>query len=287
MRLFIFISVLVFLLWGCSPRQDGQQRFDNSRIVSFAPATTETLFAIGLGKNVVGVSKFCTYPPEVVSLPKVGGLIDPDIEGVVALKPTCVVLQRSGADIGHRLEALDLPVLYVDGNTLDEVLDSFEIIGNALGRNAEGKALKDNTLKALAPSKPTVSKQRILMVIWRDVGSGIQSLTVASNDGYFSRLVESLGCELVPEKAIAAFPTLNAESIIQLNPDRIIELRHDLDESQIEAAIADWRRTLPDLPAVRDNHISIITDQCAVVPGPRIPQFVELLKKTLLETQGL
>ncbi len=283
MNLFVLIIAFVSLLCGCKPQQRGVQRFDNRRIVSFAPATTETLFALGLGKNVVGVSRFCTYPPEVVSLPKVGGLIDPDIEGVVALNPTCVVLQRSGADIGHRLEALDIPVLYVDGNTLDEVLDSFEIIGNALGREAEGKALKDTTMKALVPMAPPLPRQRILMVIWRDVGSGIQSLTVASNDGYFSRLVESLGCELVPEKAIAAFPTLNAESIIQLNPDRIIELRHDLDASQVEAALADWRRTLPDLPVVRDNHISIITDQCAVVPGPRIPQFVELLKKTLSE----
>ena len=285
MRTFLFIGAFLSLLWGCSPQQQGQQRFDNGRIVSFAPATTETLFALGLGKNVVGVSRFCTYPPEVASLPKVGGLIDPDIEGVVALNPTCVVLQRSGADIGHRLEALSIPVLYVDGSTLDEVLDSFEIIGNALGRKTEGKALKNTTLKALTPSEVPMARQRILMVIWRDIGSGIQSLTVASNDGYFSKLVESLGCELVPDKAIAPFPTINAESIIQLNPDRIIELRHDLDESQIETALADWRRTLPDMPAVRDNRISIITDQCAVVPGPRIPQFVELLKKTISEKQ--
>ena len=282
MRTLVAAIVILLLLFGCKPEQQkGAQRFDNSRIVSFAPATTETLFALGLGKNVVGVSKFCAYPPEVASLPKVGGLIDPDIEGVVALKPTCVVLQRSGADIGHRLEALSIPVLYVDGNTLDDVLASFEIIGSALGAEKKGKALKEETLKSLLPQEPPEPRPRVLMVIWRDIGSGIQSLTVASNDGYFSQLVAALGCDLVPEKAISPFPTLNAESIIQLNPDRIIELRHDLDPSQVEAALADWHRTLPDLPAVRDNRVSIITDQCAVVPGPRIPQFMALLRKAL------
>ena len=281
MNLFVFIIAFVSLLCGCKPQPQGAQRFDNRRIVSFAPATTETLFALGLGKNVVGVSKFCTYPPEVASLPKVGGLIDPDIEGVVALKPTCVVLQRSGADIGHRLEALSIPVLYVDGNSLDDVLNSFEIIGSALGREKEGKALKEDTLKSLLVQEPPEPRPRVLMVIWRDIGSGIQSLTVASNDGYFSRLVACLGCDMVPETAISPFPTLNAESVIQLNPDRIVELRHDLDASQVEAALADWRRTLPDLPAVRDNRISIITDQCAVVPGPRIPKFMALLRKEL------
>ncbi len=277
----VFIIAFISLLCGCKPKQQGAQRFDNRRIVSFAPATTETLFALGLGKNVVGVSKYCAYPPEVASLPKVGGLIDPDIEGVVALKPTCVVLQRSGADIGHRLEALSIPVLYVDGNTLDDVLNSFEIIGSALGREKEGKALKEDTLKSLLPQEPPEPRPRVLMVIWRDIGSGIQSLTVASNDGYFSSLVACLGCDMVPETAISPFPTLNAESVIKLNPDHIIELRHDLDPAQVETALADWRRTLPDLPAVRDNRISIITDQCAVVPGPRIPQFMALLRKAL------
>ena len=289
----MLLSLVIFalFLWGCAPQRQGESHFDNSRIVSFAPATTETLFALGLGANVVGVSKFCTYPPEAVALPKVGGFIDPDIEGVVRLNPTCVVLQRSGADIGQRLEALSIPVLYVDGNTLDEVLDSFVIIGNALGRAKEGAALRDKTLEALhslgdtagdnAPESQKAPPKKVLLVVWRDIGSGIQGLTVASQDGYFSRLIESLGCQVVPQKAVTAFPTISAESIVQLNPDCIVELRHDLDEAQVASAMADWKRTLPDLPAVRDNHITVITDQCAVVPGPRIPEFVALLSKAL------
>ena len=278
----MILSLVIFALslLGCSPQKQGEVRFDNSRIVSFAPATTETLFALGLGEKVVGVSKFCTYPPEAAALPKVGGFIDPDIEGVVRLRPTCVVLQKNGADIGQRLEALGIPVLYVEGNTLEEVLDSFVIIGDALGRAEEGRALRRKTLEALHGIERQASK-KVLLVVWRDIGSGIQSLTVASQDGYFSRLLEALGCEVVPAKAVTAFPTVSAESVIQLNPDRIIELRHDLDEAQVAMALADWRRTLPELPAVRGNHITIITDQCAVVPGPRIPEFVYLLSQTL------
>src|SRR3990172_1277855 len=69
------------------------------RIVSLTPAITETLFALGLGDRVVGVTRFCDYPPEVARLPKVGGYADPDVEAVLALTPDLVLVSPN---VGNR-----------------------------------------------------------------------------------------------------------------------------------------------------------------------------------------
>ena len=61
------------------------------RIVSMTPAITETLFALGSGPRVVGVSTYCDHPPEVTSLPRVGTFLAPSIESVIALRPDIVI----------------------------------------------------------------------------------------------------------------------------------------------------------------------------------------------------
>ena len=84
------------------------------RIVSLAPSLTETLFALGLGDRVVGVTRFCAYPPEVLELPRVGGHLDPNFEAIVSLEPDLVVAIPSSRESGLRLESLGISVLEVD-----------------------------------------------------------------------------------------------------------------------------------------------------------------------------
>ena len=61
------------------------------RIVSVIPAVTEILFAIGAGPQVVGVGSYDNFPLDIGNLPRVGGLIDPDVEAIIALRPDLVV----------------------------------------------------------------------------------------------------------------------------------------------------------------------------------------------------
>lgn len=83
------------------------------RIVSTAPSITETLFALGLGDKVVGVSQFCNYPPEVRKLPKVGSYIRPDSEAIARLAPDLVVLERESTSLAERLTALHIASVLV------------------------------------------------------------------------------------------------------------------------------------------------------------------------------
>src|SRR5262249_40036148 len=69
------------------------------RIVSLVPATTEMLFAMGVGDRIVGVGNYDRFPPEVSRLPRVGGLVDPDTERILALRPDLVVLYATQVEL--------------------------------------------------------------------------------------------------------------------------------------------------------------------------------------------
>src|SRR6202050_574613 len=79
-----------------------------ARIVSTFPSVTETLFALGAGDRVVGVSNYCRYPPAVLSLPKVGTYTKPDPEKIALLRPDLVIIQRTANTLADRLSALAL-----------------------------------------------------------------------------------------------------------------------------------------------------------------------------------
>lgn len=283
-RNIFFLLVLCILAAGCSTeKEQPAQAWDNTRIISFAPSITETLFALGLGPKVVGVSNYCEYPPEAAALPRVGGLLDPNTEMAARLKPTCVIVHSCGTDIAGFMSKLNIPVLTVNGTTLQDIMGSFSAIGTPLGKQREAEKLTALIQERLDKIKPVQGKTipKILLVIWRDAGSGsIRELQVAANDGYFSEIIKLAGGQIVPADTTVKFPSLNPESVLQLNPDFIIELLPEQKDGGT-AAVNDWRNSLPSLPALRNNRIHVITDDYAVIPGPRFILLAEKLAQII------
>src|SRR5689334_16231395 len=97
-------AIVVGFAWFASLRAE-----EPRRIVSTSPSITETLFALGLGDRVIGVSQYCRYPPEVTKLPKVGTFLAPDAERIAALRPDLVVIHETGNGVDRRLAALHIP----------------------------------------------------------------------------------------------------------------------------------------------------------------------------------
>src|SRR5215467_9106554 len=93
------------------------------RIVSLAPSVTETLFAIGIGQEVVGVSQYCDYPPQVRLLPKIGSFLTPNIEEIVALKPTLMIGLLTSSDLReiHALQRMGIATLMVDDDSVTSI----------------------------------------------------------------------------------------------------------------------------------------------------------------------
>ena len=123
-----WLSVLLLVSTLACVAQSNPQR-----IVSTAPSITETLFALGVGNRVVGVSQFCTYPAEVQKLPKVGSYVKPDVEAIARLAPDLVILQQNSSDVTERLNALHITFIRVPNRTLEDVFTDVQLIGKAVG----------------------------------------------------------------------------------------------------------------------------------------------------------
>jgi len=280
------LAALLAATWGCDRRPAAAAAPTPAaaapqRIVSLAPSITEMLFDLGLGAQVVGVTSFCDYPPEALSCAKVGGLLDPNIEAVMALRPDLVVLFESNTAVLTSLQALRIPVLTVQGDTMEQVLAAIGTIAERCGCHERGarrvRELRERIAAVAGAPRPT-PPPRVLVSIGRTLGSGkLQDVYVAGEDGFFSELIRlSGGCNACPEKTIR-FPLVSAEGIIEMRPDAIIELAADLERLALTPAgiVREWQ-VVRDLPAVRDGRVYVFTEDYVTVPGPR---FVLLLEK--------
>jgi iron complex transport system substrate-binding protein len=110
-------------------------RVPAQRIVSLAPSITETLFAIGAGAQVVGVTDYCTYPAEARRKPRVGGIINPSIEAIVGLRPDLVIMSMEGnvRDDFRKLTSLGVSVYVTNPRTLQGIYASMTQLGSVTG----------------------------------------------------------------------------------------------------------------------------------------------------------
>jgi iron complex transport system substrate-binding protein len=257
-----------------------------ARIVSLAPSVTEVLFALGLGDRVVGVTRFCRYPPEAERIPDVGGYLDLNFEAIVALAPDLVVAIQDHDAARTRLEDLGVPVLQVDQESLAGILDSISAIADACGVPDRGRRLADEIRGRMAAVERRVhgrQRPRVLAVVGREVGHGsLSNVWVAGRTTFYDELIELAGGTNVAPASAVVYPEISREGLYHLDPDVILDLLADLDERGVDPAeaMADWG-DLPMLAAVRSHRVHEIVHELAVVPGPRIGQLVEEIARAL------
>jgi len=250
-------------------------RAEEARIVSLVPSFTETLFALGAGADVVGVSAYCAYPPEAAALPRAGGLFDPTIEAIIALKPTLVIVSAYAAGTPERLESLGIKALSLRHDTLEEILASFRALGEAVGRTEAGNKLADAVAAEVAKAREATSafdKKRTLLVVGRDVAEPtLREIYAAGPSGYLNELLEAAGGENVLTAGAASYPILTAESLIALNPDLILEIADEAHDARIQSgeAYAPWK-SVPGMQLVESGRIKILAGDYLNIPGPRI-----------------
>lgn len=139
------------------------------RLVSLVPSLTETLAALGLDAETVGLTRFCVHPPGWKARKRiVGGTKTVDVERVRALAPDLVVANRE-ENVREQVEAIGAfaPVLLTDVETVDGALAAVRTLGAATGRDAEADRLARDIAAALAALPPAVP-QRAVYLIWRD-----------------------------------------------------------------------------------------------------------------------
>ncbi len=283
-RVFIVIIMLVVAV-GFGVRRGLQHAYSPpdapaapQRIISLAPSVTETLYALGLGPNVAGVTEFCSWPEDVENKPRVAGFSDIHVEAVVRARPDLAVLPTDKTGNRGHLESLGIPVLTLDTRTLPGLMRDIEALGKATGRSAEAEAILERFRIALAEATARSHgkrKPRVLFSIMHAYeGLGyITQINAVGRDGFYNQLIEAAGGENVYTGSLP-FPRLSREAVIFLNPDVIIDVIPTHED--LEAVRRDWE-TLRNVNAIRNNRLYFLTDVADTVPGPRSPGTLEKL----------
>jgi iron complex transport system substrate-binding protein len=247
------------------------------RIVSTAPSITETLFAMGLGPRVVGVTVYCKYPPEAAKLPKIGGLVNPDVETIVALKPDLVVVQKHPNRLVEELGRLHIAAVEVDNENLKDIYQTARAIGYAAGVPAAAEQLVNRMQSELGRLQSlTAGKPQPTAVFLIGSNSGrLEGLIAGSGTSSFSELLTFAGARNIFADVTARNPRISLEEILARDPDVIIQISGDTDE-QREAVRARWRQHR-ELRAVRNGRIYAIPSSPFDIPGPRVVDGVRML----------
>ena len=248
------------------------------RIISLLPSLTESVCAMGQCQKLVGVDRYSNFPATVQRLPLVGGGLDPNIEGIVALKPDVVLLATSSR-AANRLESLGIKVVALEPKSHNDVRRVLQALGLLLG-------LPD------APGGESAAMQ-----LWREIDAGVlaaaQSLSpgarnarvyfevgrgpyAAGESSFIGQTLSRLGVKNIVPAALGPFPLLNPEFVVRANPDLIMITSR----SPASLSYPGWAG----IRAIREQRICSFNDKegdVLVRPGPRMAEAARLMARCL------
>jgi len=247
------------------------------RVVCLAPSLTETVYALGLGTIVVGVTDFTDYPPEAQSKPSVGGLADASIERIVSLRPDLVlslgVINREETvdELGH----LGIPVYVVNPQGLHGILESIQHVGDALNRSGEAQRLLQHLEEqraAIAVRVAKLPRPKVLAVIWYD------PVITAGSNSYITDVITAAGAQSVTADMAQVWPQISLEEVLRRAPDVVLLVRgvHGGITEEDLRSHAGWDQ----LKAIHDHHV-IYMGERLFHPSPVVFEALEQLAKKL------
>jgi iron complex transport system substrate-binding protein len=265
---------------------------DPVRLVSTSPSITETLFALGLGDRVVGVSTYCRYPEAALRLPKVGSFMRPDAELIARLRPDLVIVHAGPHTVPQQLSTLGIVSIVVDRGTLAGVYSSIRAVGAAAGvgeRAARLVAELETRLAAVRRTAQTRAPRKVLVVVGRQPGT-LGDLIAVGRGSYLHDLVTIAGgTNVLDDPRLPEYPRISMESVIRLDPDVIIDAG-DMGDTEAEhrrrepATLRLWRQQ-PHVRAAQSAGVHAVTSDAFVVPGPRVVDAAETLARWFAQAQ--
>ena len=248
------------------------------RLVSLAPSLTEVVFALGRGDWLVGVSDFCDYPPPARTLPRVGGILAPNLERILQARPGLVLVTAEGNSMEGvtPLTRLGLAVFMVRPEGIQGVLDSIALLGRALQAEARASVLAGEIRQQLGRVRDRVQdrgRPRVLYLLWAN------PLMAAAPGTYIHDLIETAGGRNVVQDRTVPYPRIGWEQVLAWAPEVIVLPEHR--EGEPQALPAEMQRAWRGVPAVRANRVVSLPSDPIHRPGPRIVEGVERLARAI------
>lgn len=260
------------------------QTVPSQRIVSLVPALTEILFSIGAGHQVIAVSSFDDYPQEVLSLPRVGALLDPDTERILSLRPDLVVIYGSQDTLKDQLHRAGIETFNYFHTNLEDIRRVFLQLGSLTGHKAEAIAQASALESKLASIRARVSglpRPRTLLLIGHEPQS-LRNMDASGGLGFLHDLLDVAGGTNIFADVKQEAVRVSTEMLLSRNPEVVIDLHYQItgDTTKPVTEQTIWKR-LPSIPAVSTGRIYKLYGDYLVVPGPRMGEAAEMLGRAL------
>jgi iron complex transport system substrate-binding protein len=254
------------------------------RIISLVPALTEMLFAIGAGPEVVAVSSYDTFPAEAAARPKVGALLDPDVERILSLTPDLVAIYASQHDLRQQLQRVSIPIYDYRHAGLADILSTLRDLGRVAGHADEAERLASDIGRRLDGVRARVAGAqpvRTLLVFGREPGT-LRNVYASGGKGFLHDMLVAAGGVNVFGDVARESVQATTEMLLARAPDVILEVRRgaELTGDQRRSAVIAWS-PLSTVPAVKAGRVQVVSGDGLLVPGPRVADAVERFARAL------
>jgi len=248
-----------------------------TRIVSLAPSITETLFAIGAGGQVVGVTDQCTFPPDAKTKISIGGMVNPSMEAIVATNPDLILVSMQGnvRDDFARLQELGVPVFVTNPRTLEGIHKSITDLGALTGRT-DSAATVVQMMRTRENSVVTHARARMKKGVLLFVS--LQPLIVVGGKTYLNEILGLAGAVNLAADAPSTYPAISREAVLADMPDVLLFMSDVVaNPENLLKLYPEWRT----LKAVQSNRIFFLDPDIMSRPGPRAVDALEWLYRTI------
>lgn len=248
------------------------------RIVSLVPATTELVFALGLGDRLVGRTRWCEYPPAARSVPDVGEGMGPNVEAVAARHPDLVLLYASSANraAAERLAALGIPSAALAIDRAADVRRAALLIGGLAGaaRAADSLVAAFDSLRAAVIAegdRRRGPRPKVYVDVWA------QPPMTVGRGSYLEEIVRAAGGDNLFDDVRASSATVSLETIVRRDPDVVLVLQSDTARAPDLAARPGWSA----VRAVRERRVLVVDGLLYGQPSVRMPRAAQDLAARL------
>jgi iron complex transport system substrate-binding protein len=273
--IFFFFSLLACL------NSDKTPETKNLKIISLSPHITEIIYALGAENELHAVSDYCKFPADAIIKEKVGGLINPNIEKIVSIKPTLILGVPSHEKLNTELQKFGLNIIMLPNENISDVMSTIDSVGTLTGKQDVAKKLTADlrdSLSAIAKDNGSNGCQALL-VIGRERGT-IKNITAAGDDTFISEVWQLAGGINVFSDLPTRYGSVNLETILTRNPQVIVEFDMEC-EPEIDTMKDPAWKQMQNVMAVEKGQIFTVCGNHTLIPGPRLIILARQFKKII------
>lgn len=254
------------------------------RIITIGPNAAEIICELGACDRLIAVDRFCIFPPELATRPRIGGLFDPDLEKIAAMRPDLIVVRGRSESIDRLARERGIALYHDETDSFAGVEKCVLDLGRLLTKEREASAIVSRFRERLDAVRARVAgrpKPRVLVIPMRQPDR-LANLLTAGRGTFLDEMITIAGGVNVFGHLDMAYPQISPESILTRRPDVILEIMPEVDATPaLRARVIDQWRSLGSIPAVAMGRVHIFTDNNALIPSPRYVEIVERIARIL------